>query len=179
MAVQIRRLTGAGPTSTDITSINTRLNAEDAHTTAGTSNPVRVPSSGTNYSYWCVTQLYYDGSGTGTIDNIEWFTDGTNSLGTGVGLNAQDATGYVQATGTAGTTGTELTTGNYATLTGAPVNAFGFTTGSPKTVTGSVTNPSSEAFGNRMVLQLTVASTASAGSTSSETITWRYDSTVA
>ena len=32
--VEIVRKTGAGPTATDITGINTRANAEDAHTTA-------------------------------------------------------------------------------------------------------------------------------------------------
>jgi hypothetical protein len=179
MAVQIRRLTGAGPTGTDITSINTRLNAEDAHSTAGTTNPILIPPSGTNYSYWCPTRLYYDSSGTGTINNIKWFTDGTNSLGTGVGLVVNTASGYVQATGTAGETGTELTTGNYATLAGAPSNAFAYNTGSPLSVTGSVTNPSSEYFGDLVVMQVTVGTTAGAGATTTETITWRYDSTIA
>jgi hypothetical protein len=162
----------------DITSINTRLNAEDAHTTAGTTNPILKPSSGTNYSYWAVTRLFYDGSGTGTINNIRWFTDGSNGLGTGRGLNVNTATGYVQATGTVGETGTELTTGNYATLAGAPSNAFAYTTGSPLTVPGSVTNPSTAYFADFVVMQATVADTAAAGASSTETISWRYDSTI-
>jgi hypothetical protein len=179
MAVQIRRLTGAGPTGTDITSINTRLNAEDAHTTAGASNSILKPSSGTNYSYWCVTRLFFNGAGTGTINNIEWFTDGANGLGTGRGLVVNTATGYVQATGTAGETGTELTVGNYATLAGAPADAFSETTGSPLAVSGSVTDPSTEYFGDYVVMQATVADTASAGASSAETISWRYDTTIA
>ncbi len=103
--VTIRRLTGAGPTSTDVTSINTRANAEDAHSTAGTTNPIQIPAAGTNYSYWVVTQLSADTSPSGTINNVKWYTDGANGFGTGVTAKGNTATGYVQATGTPGTTG--------------------------------------------------------------------------
>jgi len=181
MSIQIRRLVGTSPGTSgavDITSINTRLNAEDAHTTAGTTNSILKPSSGTNYSYWAVTRLYYNGSGTGTINNIRWFTDGTNSLGTGRGLVVNTATGYVQATGTLGETGTQLTTGNYATLAGAPVNAFTYTSASPLTVAGSVTNPNNAYFGDFVVIQATIADTASAGASSTETLSFRVDSTI-
>lgn len=181
MSVQIRRLVGTSPGTSgavDITSINTRLNAEDAHTTAGTTNTILKPTSGTNRSYWCVTRLYYNGAGTGTINNIKWFTDGANSLGTGRGLVVNTATGYVQATGTEGTTGTELNTTNYATLAGAPTNAFDYTTSSPLAVSGSVTDPSSEYFGDYVVMQATVADTASAGVSTAETISCRYDTTM-
>lgn len=175
--VTIRRLTGAGPTSTDITAINTRANAEDAHSTAGTTNPIQIPAAGTNYSYWVVTQLSADTSPTGTINNIKWYTDGANGLGTGVTCKMNTATGYVQASGTAGTTGIQLTTGNYATLAGAPTDAFAFTSGSPKSVTGSVSNPTTGAFGDRVVYQIEVGTTAAPGATASETFTWKYDET--
>jgi hypothetical protein len=122
--------------------------------------------------------LYWDGTDTGTINNIKWFTDGANGLGTGRGLVVNTATGYVQATGTPGETGTELTTGNYATLADSPSNAFAYTTGSPLSVTGSVTDPDDEYFGHYVVMQATVADTASAGASSAETITWRVDSTI-
>lgn len=181
MAVQIRRWTGTSgsETKTDITSINTRLNAEDAHSTAGTSNPIIVPTSGTNYSYWAATRLYYSGSGTGTINNVKWYTDGANGLGTGVTLKVQTATGYVQATGTAGTTGIILNTTNYATLSGATADAFSKTSGSPLSVTGSVTNPNNSEISDFVVLQVEVASTATQGATPTETMTWQYDSTIA
>jgi hypothetical protein len=175
--VTIRRLTGAGPTSTDITGINTRANAEDAHSTAGTTNPIQIPAAGTNYSYWVVTQLSADTSPAGTINNIKWYTDGANGFGTGVTCKVNQATGYVQATGTPGTTGTQLTTGNYATLSATPVDAFGLTAASPLAVTGSISNPSTGAFGNRVVYQIEVASTAAPGATPAETFTWKYDET--
>lgn len=173
--VQIVRLTGAGPTATDITSINTRANAEDAHTTAGTTNSILVPAAGTNYSYWVVTRLNVTAITSGTVDNVKWYTDGSNNFGTGVTCKVNTATGYVQATGTAGTTGTQLTTGNYATLAGAPSDAFGYTSGSPLSVSGSAT--ATGQFGDRVVYQIEVGTTAASGATATETFTWRYDDT--
>lgn len=173
--VLIRRLTGAGPTATDITSINTRANAEDAHTTAGTSNSILVPAAGTNYSYWVVTRLDVTAITSGTVDNVKWYTDGSNNFGTGVTCKVNTATGYVQATGTAGTSGTQLTTGNYATLAGAPSDAFGYTSGSPLSVSGTTTTTGQ--FGDRVVYQIEVGTTAASGATAQETFTWRYDDT--
>jgi hypothetical protein len=175
--VTIRRHTGAGPTKTDITSINTRANAEDAHTTAGTTNPIQIPAAGTNYSYWVCTRLSVDVTMAGTINNLKWYTDGTISFGTGVTCKMNTATGYVQATGTAGTTGIQLTTGNYATLAGAPTDAFAFTSGSPKSVTGTMSNPSTGDLGDYVVYQVEVGTTAGPGATPSETFTFKYDET--
>lgn len=173
--VLIRRLTGAGPTATDITSINTRANAEDAHTTAGTSNSILVPAAGTNYSYWVVTRLDVTAITAGTVDNVKWYTDGSNNFGTGVTCKGNTATGYVQATGTAGTTGIQLTTGNYATLAGAPSDVFAYTSGSPLSVSGTTTGTGQ--FGDRVVYQIEVGTTAASGATATETFTWKYDDT--
>lgn len=173
--VQIVRLTGAGPTATDITSINTRANAEDAHTTAGTSNSILVPAAGTNYSYWVVTRLNVTAITSGTVDNIKWYTDGSNNFGTGVTCKVNTATGYTQATGTAGTTGLQLTTGNYSTLAGAPSDSFAYTSGSPLSVSGTTTTTGQ--VGDRVVYQIEVGTTAASGATATETFTWRYDDT--
>lgn len=178
--VTIRRWTGSagGPTKSDITSINTRANAEDTHTTAGISNPIYIPSVGTNYSYWVHTRLSADTTPAGTINNLRWFSDGANSFGTGVTCVGQEASAYVQATGTPGVSGTQLTAGNHGSLVGgAPVDVFGLTTGSPKSLTGSIANPSTGDFGNFFVYQLAIASTALPGVTSQELFTWRYDET--
>lgn len=172
--VQIVRLTGAGPSATDITSINTRANAEDAHTTAGTTNSILVPASGTNYSYWVTTRLNVTAITAGTVDNVKWYTDGANNFGTGVTAKVATATGYTQATGTAGTTGTQLSTANYPTAS-TPVDAFTYTTGSPLSVTG--TTSTTGQFGDRVVYQIEVGTTAASGATATETFTWRYDDT--
>lgn len=173
--VQIVRLTGAGPTATDITSINTRANAEDAHTTAGTSNSILVPAAGTNYSYWVTTRLNVTAITSGTVDNVKWYTDGSNNFGTGVTCSVGTATGYTQATGTAGTTGTQLTVGNYPTFTLGNANAFTYTSGSPLSVAGTTT--ATGQFGDRVVYQIEVGTTAASGATAQETFTWRYDDT--
>jgi hypothetical protein len=174
-SVQIRRWTGATPTKTDVTSINSRLNAEDAHTTAGTSNSILIPAAGTNYSFWATFCLYIDAISSGTVDNIQWYTDGTGSLGTGVGLVVSTADTYVEATGTEGTSGTELTTGNHAGIAGTPVDAFTYNSGSPLSVDGSGSTTGD--VGDQVVLQVTVGSTASSGATAQETLTFRYDDT--
>lgn len=177
--VTIRRWTGTSgsPTKTDITGINTRANADDTHTTAGTTNPIQIPTSGTNYSYWVSTRLSADTSPSGTINNIKWYTDGSNTLGTGVTCKASgSASAYTQATGTVGTTGNVLNSTNY-TGVGTPVDAFTYTSGSPLSVTGSISNPSTGDFGNFVVYQIEVGTTAGPGATGSETFTWKYDET--
>lgn len=171
----INRLTSTGPTATPITSINTRANAEDAHTTAGTTNSILVPAAGSNYSYWVVTRLEATAITGGTVDNLRWYADGANNFGTGVTCVGNTATGYVQATGTPGTSGTVLSVANYATLTGEPVDVFGHTSGSPKTVSGSTSTV--QQFGDRFVYQIVVGTTAASGATGQETFTWKYDDT--
>jgi hypothetical protein len=171
--VDINRLTGAGPTRTAITSINTRANADDQHTTGGTTNPVKIPTTGTNYSYWVSTQLEVISGLSGTIDNLKWFS--TGSVGTGLGIVGNDASSYVQATGTVGETGIVLNTTNHTGLTATPVDVFTFTSGSPKSVPGTTTT--SGPFGNNFVYQFTVGATAQPGATSQPTFTWQYDET--
>jgi hypothetical protein len=122
-----------------------------------------------------VTRLNCTSSPSSVINNIKWYTDGGNGLGTGVTCNVNTATSYTQATGTPGTTGIQLTVGNYATLAGAPSNAFAYTSGSPLSVSGSINNPSTGQFGDRVVYQMAVDNTASPGISSAETFTWRYD----
>lgn len=176
--VTIRRWTGAsgGPTKTDITSGSTRASTSDAPS-PGTSDPIPVPNSGTNYSYWVSERLSADTTPAGSIDNLRFYTDGSNNWGTGVTAKAQTASSYVEATGTQGTTGTQLTQGNHAGLTAATVDPFGWTSGSPKTVTGSISNPSTGDFGHFVVWQAEVASTAGPGTAPTETFSWRYDET--
>lgn len=176
--ITIRRRTGSSgaPTNTDITSATTRLSLSDAPT-PGTSDPLQIPSSGTNYSFWSSIYLNADTSPTGTIDNVEWYSDGTGSYGTGVTMKVTTAASYTQATGSA-TTGTQLLIGNYAGITPSPPNnAFGYTSGAPLTVAGSISNPSTGKITDFVVQQLEIASTASPGTLSAETFTITYNET--
>jgi hypothetical protein len=183
MGVKIKRYWDTGATQeADVTSGNSRLLAQEAHTASGTTNPIVKPASGTNYSFWALFRLYFDGVGVGTINNIKFFTDGANGLGTGRGLVVSTAGVFAEATGTEGETGDELTVAEYGNgttdLNDEPVNAFGLTTGSPLSIDGTITDPEDEAFGDYLVMQASIADTASAGLSPTETMTYRYDSTV-
>jgi hypothetical protein len=176
--VTIRRWTGAAgaPVKTDITGINTRANAEDAHSTAGTTNPVQIPAAGTNYSYWVCTRLSADTTPAGTINNLRWYSDGANNFGTGITCRGNEATAYTQATGTIGQTGTQLTTANYASVT-TPADVFTFTSAAPKALAGSISNPSTGDFGSFFVYQAEIGAAAGPGVSGQETFTWKYDET--
>lgn len=177
--VVIRRWTGASgsPTQTNITSANTVANAVDSHqaTASSSTNPIRIPTAGTNYSYWVATRLQCTVAPAGGISNIRWHTDGTNNFGTGVGCNVGQAGTYVQATGTAGTTGNILNNTNYSGV-GTPSNAFAYKSTATFAITGSIGATTGD-FGNFVVYQLTVGTTANPGTTSQETFTWLYDET--
>jgi hypothetical protein len=178
--VVIDRLTGTGgsETETDITSSNTRASTSDAPT-PGTSDPIPIPTAGTNYSFWVTTRLETTVAPSGTIDNLRWYSDG-NSFGTGVTVSGADAStgadaGYRQATGTQGSTGTQLTTGNHTGLDATPVDVTTLTSGSPRTLGGSTTT--TERFGDHFVYQFAVGTSASAGTTAQNTFTFQYDET--
>ena len=127
------------------------------------------------------TRLSADVTPSGTINNIRWYTDGANGFGTGVTCKVATANTYGQASGTTGDTGDQLTVANYGDgvndLNGAPADAFTKTSGSPQSVSGSITNPSTGDFGDFVVYQIEVGATASPGATPAETFTWLYDET--
>jgi hypothetical protein len=183
--VKIMRAIGADPgTGTDLAAGNTRANAADTHSTAGTTYPITIPSSGTNYSFWVVTRLKVTAGTYSTIDNVRWYTDGT-MFGTGVACKVSAATGYTRALNTSGGStpgpGEALTTTNYTLLDAPPADAAGKTSGSPLTVAGSMTASATGTFntatptGGVVVYQIEVTSGASAGATGTETFTWLYD----
>jgi hypothetical protein len=183
--IEINRLTGPAGTivETLITSLNTRANTADAHSTNDTASPIEIPSGADNFSFWVNTQLDATVAPDNLIDNLEWFTDGSNTYGTGVTADVAQAAraSYTQATGTGGVTGIILTDANYTggTLTPAtPTDVFAEVTGAPLTVTGSTTGTGQ--FGNIVVYQVTVDNTAGPGDAppvTPETFTWRYDET--
>lgn len=179
-SVDIVRITGASGSQVEtvITSTNTRANAEDSPTST-TGNSILVPSSaGTNYSYWVTTRLKVNTITSGTVDNVKWFTDGSNNFGTGVTCSVGQSTAYVQANGTPGTSGNLVQTGapaSHATYTLGNANAFTYVTGSPLSVTGTTTTTGQ--FGNYVIYQIGVDQTAASGATAQETFTWRYDDT--
>jgi hypothetical protein len=192
-SVDIARWWGASGSITKsiITTINTRANALDQHTTADTTSPVQIPASGTGYSWWVNTRLTIQAGGnlpTTQIANLRWYPSSTsNNMGNGVSaligqvtMTNNSNTGYVQATGSTGL-GTQLLAANYAGLTPAtPLDAWTYGVGpspSPLTVGGSAvmafTAPYD--FGNMVVYQVTVPYSALPGGTTQTTWVWKYD----
>ena len=171
--VQIRRLTStqATPTSTDVTSGSLHAGTQDTNT-----SPCRipVPTSGSNHSFWVNTQLHCTVAPDNSLTNAFFYTDGTNSFGTGVTAIVSTASTYASAIGTAGSSGTVLNTTNHASLTGAPSDLFLYTSSCKLTVAGSL-GATTGSFTNRVVYQLSVISTAAAGNTGAETCTWTFD----
>ena len=183
--VNILRWSGssASPTKTNITNLNTRATTSDsdAQTGSPTTNPIPVPGSGSNYSYWITTRLNCSVAPATEIQNILWYTSGSNPFPSGVTCQVATvplADAYVQATGTPGITGTQLLSANYSGLTPSPpLDAFAnYTSSTPLTVNGSTTGTGD--FGDYVVYQITVASTCTTpGPTPQATFTFQYDET--
>lgn len=179
--IRIMRLTGANtlfggsPLYTNITSASTRMSSSDA-AAPGTTNPIPVPTSGCNHSFWVTTQLYSACAPDNSITNIKWYTDGTNTFGTGTECLVATASSYVVATGGTGSSGSLLNTTNHAGLIGAASNAFIYTSNSASklTVAGSIA-AATGSFGDRVIFQLNVGTTASAGNTGEESWTFGFD----
>jgi len=173
--VQIHRWTGASPGSgADITSANTRMKQAD-NGTADANNP--VPAVTTSYSYWVSTRLNCTVTPATTINALKWFSDGV-AAGTGLTVKGAKAStgadaGYRQAV-----SAIELEdVTNHTGIDAAVVDVATLTSGSPLSITGSINNPSTGAFGDFFVYQLVATSAASPGPMTARTYTWRYDET--
>jgi hypothetical protein len=165
-------LTGLGPPTLKF------KNADDA--TIDSNDKPTIPSGATIYSY--AKFLFFKctaNADTHTINNLKLYSDGTNSLGTGidvkVGLqfptkNSGATTGYeVSNNANEMVSETALTTS--ATI-------FGYNSGAGLSLSisesGSVINAANETS-NYFVMQCEYANTASPGATVNETATVSYD----
>lgn len=178
---------GSPGTSTDIDALGPpafRFKTADG-IAVDTSNPVPIPTAGTNYSYWAHFYLFCDVGPDTQIDNLKFYSDGSG-FGTGITLNVGDqfptknsgsSSGYELATGTPGTTGDEIVA-NHSGISSV-TDVFSLTSGSPLSgpsisEDSSVINASGETS-DYLVLQLAVANTASPGNKTDETLTIQYD----
>jgi hypothetical protein len=161
--VSIKEVNGAGATATTVTSA--RFCTSDTYN-PGTSFPLIKPTSGTNYSYVKTFYLNADTAPTGTINNVKFYADGTIGW-TGVTISAKTSSTYSQATGTEGTTAAAMSGG---------ADVATYTSASPLSVTGSI-NATTGKISDYVLLQAAVGTTATTGTTASETMTFRYDET--
>ena len=147
-------------------------------------NPVPKPAAGINYSFWKQVYLMCATAPDTMCNNFRWYTDGSNTFGAGIALKlgtqhpvktSVSNAGYEKATGVVGESGDVMT--DHSGIT-ASADAFGYTSGSPKTVScgeaGNLINAIGECT-NYIVLQAEVGTGASAGTPANETVTWKWD----
>ena len=164
--VQIHEMTTNATTGVDKTSGTVRFKsvASTTSTAVDASNPIVIPGAGSVYSYVKKLRLYMETAPGTNITNLRWYTDGANGFGTGV-------------TATAKNIGTTFGT-HYTTQMSGGADLFGYTSGSPLDGDGTDTGPftaDNTYFGDIIELQLAVASTATNGALSAETVTVAYD----
>lgn len=172
---------GTPGTSTDIDALGPPTlkfkNADDA--TIDSNDKLTVPPSDSIYSYYKHIYLKCSNADSHTINNVKFYMDGANSLGTGVDLkvglqfptkNSGASTGYEAASAN------ELA-GDHGGIT-TVASAFDYTSAAGLSVSisesGNVINAVNETT-NYVVLQISVASTAGPGVTATETGTFSYD----
>ncbi len=158
--------------------------ADDADIDAN--NPIPVPSSGVNRSYWKQIYLQCTAIQDATqIDNIKFYSDGAAFDGyTQVDLAIGDETptktsvsdaGYDLPSGTAATSGEIMT--NHSDITGT-TNVTTKTSGSPLSVSISEASSQIDATSETtdyVVLQMRVGTSADSGTLTAETLTYKYD----
>lgn len=158
--VVVQQATSIGPTYTTVTAFRFR----NAQTTVDdTSDAILIPGSGTSYSYEVKLRLNATVAPVTGINNIKFYTDGANGLGTGVSVYAgtQASASYTEPVNTDSTVAT--------------TDAFTYTSGAPLSVTGSI-GATTGNFGDFVVLQADIAPTATtASNANSETFTFRWD----
>lgn len=172
---------GSPGASTDIDALGPPTlkfkNADNA--TIDTNDPLTIPAASSIYSYYKFCFLKCDNADSHTMNNFKIYSDGSNGLGTGVDLKV----GLQFPTHNSGaTTGYELANNANEmvaeTALTSSASVFDYTSGSGLAVSisesGSVINAANETT-NYIVLQMSVASTASPGATPQETLTWSYD----
>lgn len=166
--IQIHEMTTDENTGVNKTSSTVRFKAvaSTTSTTADTSDPLVIPGAGSVYSYAKKLRPYMEAPPNTNVSNIRWYTDGANGFGTGVTVTAKNL-------------GTTFGT-HYNTQMSGGSDLFGYTSGSPLNGDGTDTGPFVPADDNTYIgdiieLQMAVASTASNGALSAETLTLAYD----
>lgn len=166
--IQIHEMTTDATTGVDKTSSTVRFKAvaSTTSTAVDANDPLVVPAAGTDYSYVKKLRAYMEAPPGTNISNMRWYTDGSNGFGTGV-------------TATAKNLGTTFGT-HYDTQMSGGSDLFGYTSGSPLDGDGTDAGPfvpgdDNSYIGDIIEIQIAVASTASNGALSAETLTLAYD----
>ena len=153
--------------------------ADDA--TVDGNNKLAVPTTpSTLYSYWKHVFLFCSAADSHTMNNVKLYTDGSNSLGTGVDVvvglqfptkNSGSSAGYKKATSNVTMVTNHPSISSVATI-------FNYSTGSRLSLSisesGSVIDAANETS-NYVVTQMTVTDAASPGDLTNEVGIFAYD----
>jgi hypothetical protein len=156
--VRIVQKNGAGATATDAAGGVRFKNADNA--TVDLNNPLVKPTSGSDFSFEKWLRLEVTGGTYSQITNIKAYSDGTNSLGTGVLLWAKAVTTYATPAEATATTGYN--------------NFFGYTSGSALSL-GAGPYTSTGEKGDHLVMMCEVQSTASGGLAQGDSVYFSWD----
>jgi len=159
--VQVHEMTGSSA-GTDKTSGTVRFKAAD-NTTVDTNDRLQIPGAGEDYSYTKQVRFYFSTAPSVDIQNLRAYTDGASGFGTGVSVE-YDLSGTFSANVDTDIAGTDL----FTKTSGSPIDMDAINTG-PHTSTGYK--------GDFLRMQMIVASTASSGQLTAETLTLAYDET--
>lgn len=162
--IQIHEMS-ALESGTDKTSGTVRFKDAD-NATVDASNPLEKPAAGSIYSYTKKLRAYMASPPDTQVSNLRWYTDGDNGFGTGISVTVKNL----------GTTWGA----NYKTAMSDGADLFGKTSASPLDGDGTDAGPfdsddDDSYIGDLIELQMAVASTASPGTLSAETLTLAYD----
>jgi hypothetical protein len=162
--IQIHEMSAAD-TGVDKTSGTVRFKDAD-NSTVDASNPLVIPAADTIYSYTKKVRAYMEAPPNTNISNLRWYTDGSNTFGTGISVNCKNL----------GTTWGA----NYKTAMSGGADLFGKTSASPLDGDATDTGPFVPAddnsyIGDLIELQMTIASTASSGTLTAEGLILAYD----
>lgn len=157
----------ASDAGTNKTASTVRFKLSD-NTTLDSNDPLTIPSGvDPTRSYWKQLRMYCASAPDTKIDNLQFYSDGSNDFGTGVSVNASNR-GPTPGNDIDSNATSELPDGTdlFSLTSGAPLNIDAIHT-DDVTATGF--------FGDVVALQMEVASSAGSGALSAETITWSYD----
>ena len=180
--VSVQELNGITPDYTDLTSA--RYCTNDL-VTPGTAYSIPIPTAGVNYSFWKHQVLAMSGTFT-RIDNIRWYCDGAIGWNYGtsgalyIGYRASGDIGcpvadYYRASGTVGTTGLLMTSGHqyYMQVSSGITLATSSVVGNPFIIDSSAHETPEKS--KAVVTQVAIATDATQGVQTKETVTFRYD----
>ena len=164
--IQIHEMS-ALETGTDKTSGTIRFKSAD-NATVDANNPLVIPSvSGEiEYSYTKKARLYMEAPPGTQVNNLRWYTDGTNNFGTGVNVGAKNlGTTWIANHNTAISGENDL----FIRTSAAPLDGDATDAGP------FVPADDNSYIGDLIEMQMKVAFTATQGAISGETLTAAYD----